>query len=71
MREDSLSMNQPAPPEPERTSCFEETMQDVFDAVQGGLSVYHVAGKQFVPSFFPDVLGLICGRDRDRVMEAV
>ena len=40
MREDSLSMNQPAPLEPERTSCVEETMQDVFDAVQGGLSVY-------------------------------
>lgn len=71
MREDSLSMNQPAPPEPERTSCVEETMQDVFDAVQGGLSVYRVAGKQFVPSFFSDVLGLICGRDRERVMEAV
>ena len=71
MREDSLSMNQPAPLEPERTSCVEETMQDVFDAVQGGLSVYRVAGKQFVPSFFSDVLGLICGRDRERVMEAV
>ena len=42
MREDSLSMNQPAPPEPERTSCVEETMQDVFNAVKGGISVYHV-----------------------------
>ena len=71
MREDSLSMNQPAPPESERTSCVEETMQDVFNAVKGGISVYHVAGKQLVPSFSPDVLGLICDRDRDRVMEEV
>ena len=34
MREDSLSMNQPAPPESERTSCVEETMQDVFNRLR-------------------------------------
>lgn len=54
MCEDSLPMKRQGPPEPEGTAYLGERLQEIFDAVQGGCSLYRVAGKQFVPICFLD-----------------